>query len=136
MECARLLAVLRSGSGTCESSARSCETHTSVGRHPGAVNGLPTFSFTPQQFTDDLRAGLAGGGLHHLADEEPEARRLAAPVLRDGFRLRGHDVTNHSDERILIADLREPLAADDLVGGPSRAVHLLEHRLRRRAGDG
>src|ERR671912_399494 len=112
------------------------ETHPSVGRHPGAVNGLPAFYFTPQQLARDLGAGLAGRGFHRLADEEPEARRLAGPVLGDGFRLRGDDVTDDRDERILIADLREPLAADDLVGGSSRAVHLLEDRLRGRAVDG
>jgi hypothetical protein len=42
-----------------------------------------------QQFVDDLRAGLAFGGLHDLADEETQHGFLAGAVLLELFGVGG-----------------------------------------------
>jgi hypothetical protein len=90
----------------------------------------------PQDLAHLGGIGLAGGRLHHLADERVEGLLLAGAVVLHEFRLRGDHLVDGRLERARVRDLLQPALVDDRVRLALAARHREQHVFRRLRGDG
>src|SRR5437764_9452464 len=96
---------------------------------------LRGFQYTTEKHVHPRRVRLSCGGLHDLADEEPERRLLAAAVLSHGFSIASEHLVDQRRDPRLGAYLREAVSGNDLLRRPVGLRHLLEDAFRDRTTD-
>src|SRR4051812_40847284 len=60
-----------------------------------------------EQVVDQLGIGFAAAALHDLADQEAERLRLPGAVLSYCVRVAGQHIRDNTEQRRLVADLRQ-----------------------------
>ena len=96
-------------------------------------HSIPSFAFT--SVVDGLRARLAAGRLHHLADEPAGKGRLRLRLL-GLVGIGGDDLIHRLLDRAHVGDLGEPPRLDDGARIAAFGEHDVEHILGDLAGDG
>src|SRR3954447_23334267 len=103
--------------------SRARNTPATISTTPAAMSARPS-SPTPsapsvQPLPDELghagRVGRAAGGLHHLADEEPD-HGLAGRMIGDGLRVWGEHRVDVGGERLVAGGGSGPRGGEERAG--------------------